>query len=181
MAVSDSRTTHIPDEAAFVASLLPEAQLFFGADATLDNFRRHAAGAKILHLAAHGIFRRDNPLFSAIRLADGDLNLIDLPHAGLDIDLVTLSACNSGSSVPVGGDELLGMTRGFLSAGARNLLVSLWEIDDAATKDFMKSFYTSLLEGNSGQHAARDATRNARSLRAHPYYWAPFMLVGGSA
>jgi tetratricopeptide (TPR) repeat protein len=180
MGVPDSRSPHMMQEARSVAEMLPESQLFTGPDATIGNFREHASGARIVHLATHGMFRRDNPLFSAIQLADGQLNLIDLARSSLDAELVTLSACNTGSSVSVGGDELLGIIRGFLGAGARNLVVSLWEIDDTATMEFMKSFYLSILQGAPLAGALREAIREARAQRPHPYYWAAFVLVGAA-
>lgn len=178
-AVPDARAPLIAEEAAVVADLLTPSRVIYGRDATLDAFRRHASGLRVLHLSTHGIFRTDNPLFSSIQLADGQLNLLDLQHAVVDTELVTLSSCSSGSTVSVGGDERLGLIRGFLAAGARNLLVSLWDIDDASTMEFMRSFYANF-HGLSLPHALRQAMLDVREKYPHPYHWSPFILVGGS-
>ena len=180
IAVGDARAPHASTEGQLVAELLPGARLFSGDTATIDAFRRNRSGLRFLHLATHAFFRRDNPLFSSIQFADGRVNLIELQHAGFDTELVTLSACNTGSSVSVGGDELLGMIRGFLAAGAASLVVSLWEIDDAATKEFMKSFYSSLIANQSAPRALRQAMLDVRRAYPHPYFWAQFIFVGGS-
>jgi CHAT domain-containing protein len=129
-------------------------------------------------LAAHGIFRRDNPMFSALQLADGRINLLDLSKIRLDADLLTLSACNTGSSVAIGGDELVGLMRGFLQAGARSLLVTLWEIDDSSTHEFMRAFYGFLAVGEPLARAVQKAMLAVRERFPHPYFWAPFLLVG---
>lgn len=181
IAVPDERAPRIAEEAREVTRLLAGAQLFLGADASLEALRRHGSGVRILHLAAHGVFRRDNPLFSSIQLADGRLSLIDLNAIDLDVDLLTLSACNTGSSVPVGGDELLGLIRGCLAAGTRSLLVTLWEIDDESAMEFMRSFYRQVVAGQSLSAAVGEAMREVRRRFRHPYYWAPYMLVGDPA
>jgi CHAT domain-containing protein len=178
-AVPDAQAPLIAEEAALVADLLPSSRVLYGPDATLDAFRRHASGLRVLHLSTHGIFRRDNPLFSSIQLADGQLNLLDLEHAVVDTELVTLSSCSSGSTASVGGDERLGLIRGFLAAGAGNLLVALWDIDDASTMEFMRSFYTHIAAHGFPQ-ALRQAMLDVRKKYPHPYHWSPFILVGGS-
>ena len=178
MAAPDARGPNIEKEAAQVAALIPGARLVTGEEATIEAFRGAAANCSILHLAAHGVFRKDNPMFSSIQLADGRLSLFDLAGADWNAGLVVLSACNTGSAVSVGGGELLGLMRGFLAAGARNLLVSLWEVDDSGTADFMADYYRQLASGSEPAAALRHASGNMRRLRPHPYYWAPFILVG---
>ena len=128
--------------------------------------RRHcrrcarARQADILHLATHGRFRPDNPLFSALRLADGWLTVRDACELDLHgCGLVALSACETGVSQVAPGDELLGMTRGFFASGAASLLVSLWPVDDAATVDLMVEFYRRLADG-----AARPPRCGTRSV-----------------
>lgn len=178
MAVPDEWAPRIVEEAQVVAAMLPDSRLLVGKDATLEAFWKYAPSARIFHLAAHGIFRRDNPVFSALQLADGRLSLLDLNQARLHMDLLTLSACNTASSVAVGGDELLGLMRGFLLAGSRSLLVALWEIDDASTQEFMRAFYREAGAGASLAKAVQVAMREVRERYRHPYYWAPFLLVG---
>ena len=178
MAVPDTRTPRIEEEACLVARMLPEAKLLLGEAASLEAFRQHAPDARIFHLAAHGIFRRDNPLFSALQLADSRLSMIDLNRLNLNVGLLTLSACSSGVAVAVGGDELLGLMRGFLQAGVRSLLVTLWDIDDACTKEFMICFYSEVGGGASLASAVQRAMREVRERYSHPYFWAPFLLIG---
>ncbi|MFN7924525.1 MAG: CHAT domain-containing tetratricopeptide repeat protein [Bryobacteraceae bacterium] len=178
IAVPDPLNPKIEEEARSVASLLGDARLADGQEATMAVFREAASRCSVLHLAAHGTFRRDNPMFSFIQLADGRLSLMDLTRARLNAGLVTLSACSTGRSVSVGGDELLGLMRGFLAAGARNLLVSLWEVDDQCTAAFMGAFYRALAGGSDPAGALRRASAEVRAERPHPYYWAPFILVG---
>ncbi len=176
--VADARSPAIETEARRVASLLPDAQLFLGAEATEERLRLAAPNTRILHIATHGFFRRDNPLFSAIRLGDGFLSLFDLYRLDLKTDLVTLSGCSTGLNEVVGGDELLGLTRGLLHAGARAVLLSLWDVQDESTATYMAAFYQRMSEGQTAAAASRDALRNLRSKYEHPYYWAPFCLVG---
>jgi CHAT domain-containing protein len=178
MAVSDVSAPRMEDEAQAVARILPGSVLFAGEQATLEAFHREAPKARMVHLAVHGIFRRDNPMFSALQFADGRLSLLDLNRLNLNVDLLTLSACNTGTSVAVGGDELLGLMRGFLLAGARSLLVTLWEIDDSSTQDFMIAFYREIACGAACSSALQSAAREVRGKYPHPYYWAPFLLVG---
>lgn len=179
IAVPDEHNPDIEREAALVRAAVPEARTIVGSGATLAAFQTAASHCSILHLAAHGVFRRDNPMFSSIQLADGPLSLLDLSHTRLEAGLVTLSACNTGSAVSVGGDELLGLMRGFLAAGARNLLVSLWEVDDKSTTRLMAGFYHHLIDNKTPPALAlRRAAAEIRLEQPHPYFWAPFILVG---
>lgn len=176
--VADARSPAIEREARKVAELLPDSRLFLGEAATEEQLRLVAPEARILHIATHGFFRRDNPLFSAIRLGDGFLSLFDLYRLDLTADLVTLSGCSTGLNEVVGGDELLGLTRGLLHAGARAVLLSLWDVQDESTAEYMTMFYGRMAEGQTAAVASRDALRNLRNKYEHPYYWAPFCLVG---
>ena len=176
--IADARSPAIESEARKVAELLPHAQLYLGEAATEERLRLAAPRTRILHIATHGFFRRDNPLFSAIRLGDGFLSLFDLYRLDLKADLVTLSGCSTGLNEVVGGDELLGLTRGLLHAGARSVLLSLWDVQDGSTAEYMATFYRRMAEGQTAAAASRDALRNLRSKYEHPYYWAPFCLVG---
>ncbi|MEZ4675179.1 MAG: CHAT domain-containing protein [Caldilineaceae bacterium] len=98
--------------------------------------------------------------------------------------LVTLSACQTGRSVIGGGDELLGLMRAFLAAGAASVVMSLWSVHDESTALLMQSFYQALLRGQSKQHALQQAQGHLRTnddRYAHPYFWAPFLLIGDAA
>lgn len=178
MAVADQYAPHIKREADEVGRALPAAHVLRGDDATADRLRDLGSRARFVHIATHGFFRRDNPMLSAVRLADGYLSLADLYTLSLDADLVTLSGCGTGLSAVVGGDELVGMMRGLLFAGARSVLLTMWQVDDLSTAEFMSSFYALLVKGSSKTEAVSAAMREVRQRFPHPYYWAPFVLVG---
>jgi CHAT domain-containing protein len=149
-----------------------------GAEATEQAFQRHAPRADLIHLASHAVFREDNPLFSAIRLADGWLSLYDLYRLRLRASLVTLSACETGVSQVLAGDELVGLSRGFFEAGAASVVVSLWSVDDESTARLMERFYAGLAAGLGPAVAMRRAQAELRPASSHPYYWAPFVVIG---
>ena len=178
MGVPDARAPFIADEIEGVARVLPDSRVFLGSDATADQLRTHSGESRFVHIAAHGLFRRDNPMFSSIRLGDGPLGVYDLYQLRLSADLVTLSGCSTGRSAVVGGDELLGLVRGLLYAGARAVLLTLWDAYDRSAADFMTAFYRHLRSGRSKGVAARDAMRELRHAYPHPFYWAPFTLIG---
>ena len=101
----------------------------------------------------------------------------------LDADLVTLSACETGTGRALGGEGLVGLSRAFQFAGARSLLVSLWRVDDAATAALMRRFYTHLAGGAPKDEALRRAQRELMggaegAEAARPAHWAAFQLVG---
>ena len=128
-----------------MAACLPAAELHLGAEASAAVLRDKGEGKRFVHMAAHGFFRPDNPMFSGIRLGGGSyLTLYDLYNLKLPAELVALSACVSGVSVIAAGDELLGLARGLFRAGAASLLLALWEVPDQSTADFMKVFYARL-------------------------------------
>ncbi|HFD39671.1 MAG TPA: CHAT domain-containing protein [Anaerolineae bacterium] len=136
---------------------------------------------ELLHLATHSRFRADDPLFSSLELADGPLWVYDLYRLRLRASLVTLSACDTGQGT-LRGRELLGLTRGFLSAGAASVLVSLWAVDDRSTAALMGAFYRHLGAGATRSEALRAAQlgllRGERLVWRHPAHWAAFCLVG---
>lgn len=149
--------------------------------ASLATLQQIAATVTILHLATHGEFRTDDALYSYLLLADGRLTTLDIFNLRLQASLVTLSACDTGQSLIGGGDELLGLLRAFLYAGAASVVVSHWRVDDAATHALMAAFYRQIAAGASKAAALALAQRQwlaAYSPAAHPYRWAAFFLVG---
>ncbi len=143
--------------------------------------------AGIIHLAAHAWFRPDVPLFSGVELGDGVLTTADVFNLDLSAVLVTLSACETGRVQIGAGDELAGLTRAFLYAGAAALLVSQWRVDDASTAVLMTRFYQELAAG-AGPAAALRAAQLAvlsgempQNERTHPFYWAGFQVIGAAS
>jgi tetratricopeptide (TPR) repeat protein len=174
------RLPHVLEEAAAVTALL-SGESYQEEAATRAALVEAAPRHGVLHLAAHGEARLDNPLFAHIRLADGQLSTADVFNLDLDGALVTLSACESGRSAVTGGDELIGLSRGFLHAGASTLVQSLWRVEDRSTASLMRRFYQELVEGRPKGSALGEAQLALLdSGVAHPYFWAPFQLVGDS-
>ncbi len=166
LGVADQRAPRILEEARAVAESLPEATLLLGEAASEDALKRHGASSRFIHIATHGLFRRDNPMFSAIQLGTSRLSLFDLYNLRLGAELVVLSGCGTGLNAVLGADELVGLTRGLLYAGAQSVLVSLWDVNDASTADFMRRFYHHLARGT---HRARALQRTMLDLReTHP-------------
>jgi CHAT domain-containing protein len=178
MGLPDAQTPCITEEVRAVSGLLPNPLVFLGAEAGADELRTHGPTSQFVHIATHGLFRRDNPMFSSIRLGSGPLSVYDLYELRLSAELVTLSGCGTGLNVIVGGDELLGLVRGLLYAGARAVLLTLWDAYDRSTADFMGTFYGHLQAGSSKARAVQAATQEIRERYRHPFYWAPFTLVG---
>lgn len=178
LGVPDPRAPQILREVMAVSAILPRAELLVGKQATEEALRQKGSSSPCIHIATHAYFRQDSPLFSGIRLGTSYLTLFDLHHMTLPAQLITLSGCATGMSVVAGGDELLGLARGFLSAGARLLLLTLWDVNDATTTLFMKSFYRRIRDGQDPALAVRHAMLELRGEYAHPYYWAPFLLIG---
>jgi CHAT domain-containing protein len=152
-------------------------------EATRANLEALAGTAQVIHLATHSEFRPDTPLFSTLYLADGPLTAIDVFNLELSASLVTLSACQTGTNAVGGGDELVGFSRAFLYAGAASLLLSLWRVEDQATAQLMERFYQGLLDGLSKPAALRQAQLalmqgNEGYRYRHPFFWAPFVLIG---
>lgn len=224
-----------------IKAILPpftEAQPLFREQATETNVRKLADRYQVVHFACHGKFYEEAPLRSALRLAkddqyDGNLEVSEL--FGLDLaqaSLVTLSACTTGLSEVTQGDELIGLVRGFIYAGAPSVVATLWNISDWSTSFLAEKFYELLKTAAMGSvsrdkaWALQQAQRYLKDLTAgqaievlerrlatighqadaevqrarlerlrnrlldktdgdinkcifpHPYYWAPFLLVG---
>ncbi|HEU5101266.1 MAG TPA: CHAT domain-containing tetratricopeptide repeat protein [Roseiflexaceae bacterium] len=159
-------------------------QQLFGGDAYYDGGARRtalrAAPTQVLHIVAHGEHRLDQPELSYIQLADGQLYTDDLLQHDLSYELVTLSACETGRATIAAGDELIGLGRGVLYAGAGALLVSLWRVADVLTVGLMEQFYRELCAGASKAAALRAAQCAVLCAdpRSHPAFWGAFQLVG---
>ena len=173
---------HAQTEALNVSKVLPNSRALVRREASESAFKRYGEGFKYLHIASHGTFNADSPLTSALLLAkdstnDGTLTVGELYSMRLNADLVTLSACETGLGKIANGDDVVGLTRGFLYAGSRSIVASLWKVDDEATAYLMTRFYGAL-KGTSKREALRLAQLETRKKYPHPYYWAAFQLTG---
>jgi len=180
LGVPDAQAPLIDAEVRAVANAIPGATLRIGEAATEHELRTTGRHSRILHIASHGYFRPESPMFSGIRLGDIYLSVYDLYRLRLDADLVTLSGCATGAKVAAAGDELLGIARGLFCAGASTLVLSLWNVHDESTADFMTRFYERIATGTAPVNALREAMGEVRAASPHPYYWAPFVVTGKS-
>jgi CHAT domain-containing protein/tetratricopeptide (TPR) repeat protein len=178
--VADELAPLVEEEARAVAELLPSSQLLCGSEATWDALRGAVIGVQHLHLAGHTVFRPDNPMFSAIKLADTWVTAADLLTTSLDGATVVLSSCDSARTQSRGSAEINGFVRSFLGAGAATVLASQWSADDTATRALMESFYRNLANDNPAG-ALRSAQLALAERWPHPYYWAPWVLTGRHA
>lgn len=176
--ISEPGTPSITEEVGVLRTIFPDTTVVTGSDATLDNLMLLAPGARFLHLASHGYFRRDNPMFSFLKLADSRLDFYNLLDLKLNAEMVTLSGCQTGVNKVFPGDELHGLMRGFLGAGASSLVVSLWAVNDRSTAELMRAMYTQIRAGSPKRSALRSAQLAIKDAYGHPYYWAPFLLIG---
>lgn len=139
---------------------------FVGADATSKTLFAKAQCAKWLHLSTHGVFDQHDPMRSYIELADGPLYAHQVTaNLRLQADLVVLSACNSGINQILPGDEPLGLVRSFLRAGAASVMVTLWPVNEVATRLLMEYFYQDLRAGYGAADALNLARQRLRTLR----------------
>ena len=173
----EQSAAEVEKEARVVAGALPGSRLLL--DAPLDGaaLEKAARGRPLVHLATRAHFRRDNPMFSSIELSGGQLTLFDIYNLHLDADLVGLTGCSTGLDTLVDSDALLGLTRGLLYAGARSLLIDLWRNAAEANRQFLTDFYT-LLGDRPASAALREAQLAQRQRHGHPFFWAPYHLVG---
>ena len=155
---------HAEAEAGWIAHQFSGAALL-GEAATPDAVRAALSGQRVIHFSCHGHFRRREPMASGLALAGGELTAAEvLRSVRLEAEVVTLSACDTGLNRLTPGDELLGLTRAFLGAGARSLLVALWPIHEVPTRLFMERFYEAWLAGAARARAVAEAQRYVRSI-----------------
>jgi CHAT domain-containing protein/Tfp pilus assembly protein PilF len=145
---------------------------------------------RIVHFATHGLLDSRRPEFSGLVLSlvdergnprDGFLDLQDIYNLNLPIDLVVLSACETALGKDVSGEGLVGLTRGFMHAGAPRVVASLWKVDDVATAELIEKFYRAMLKEGKPPAAALRSAQLAMSIEKRwsaPYFWAGFIFEG---
>lgn len=180
LALADTqRLTHAGEEARAVAAVHPGCEVFEGAQATRATLQAKAATARVLHLICHARFRRDNPSFSALQLADGEMTVEQVAGLPLHADLVVLSACDSARADAGAADDGVGLVQAFQGAGSGRVLASLWPVHDAVGAQWMAALHRSLAAGDPPARALQVAQRDVASRHPHPFFWAPFTLHGG--
>ncbi len=178
MGVADLSIPFVTEEVRRVSSFFTTPRTYLEDTATTTVFRNQAARSDIVHLACHGLFRNGNPMFSALKLYEAWLTATEVLALDLQGALVTLSACESGRNQVLAGDEIIGLTRAFLGAGTATLVVSQWLVEDQSTAQLMTTFYDQLTKGHARSAALRNAQLALKEHYPHPYYWAPFILIG---
>jgi CHAT domain-containing protein len=167
-------------ELRMIAAAWPHAVVLDGNAATRAALQRHASAAGVLHLACHGEFRGDNPLFSALHLADGALTALDVEHLVLPAGaFVVLGACEAARADDALGDEAIGLVRALLVAGAAHVLGASWPIDDADTASWMGALHRALAAGATVPAAVQAVQRAWIDDGALAAQWAAFVLHGG--
>ena len=179
LALPDPAIPQAEHEVRAAAFHFAASHLFLGEQAGSDGLQTAAASGDVLHIATHGVFRADNPFFSALKLADGWIDVRAIYRLPLTARLVVLSACESGAVQVQGGDEPIGLGRGFLVAGAQALVISLWNVHDASAALLMDDFYACLVGDQMAPAAALcTAQRHAAEGGRHPFYWASYVAMG---
>jgi len=172
----------LPGAAAEVASLArsyPGSLRLSGANAVCSQVCAALNGARLAHVAAHGRFRADNPLFSCLELADGPLTVYDLEALERAPTTLVLSACESGSSVVSPGDELMGLVAALLALGTRTVVASVFPVPDEATRPLMLALHRGLRAGHPPARAlARAQADTAASAAADRAAAAAFVCFG---
>jgi CHAT domain-containing protein len=172
------------DQEAEATARLYQGKALLSGHASKDEFLRLAADYDILHIASHAELNTRSPLFSRILLTpnqNGNQGLEVREIYDLNLkrtNLVMLSACETQVGAQSRGDEIVGLNRPFIYAGAATVIASLWRVDDQATSLLMRSFYTHLKRGIGKAEALRRAQSETRRQYADPYYWAAFVLTG---
>jgi CHAT domain-containing protein len=170
-------------ETAGIAAEYPKARRASGEAFTHDEARRALLSADTVHFATHGLLEEEAPLFSALLTSPAAgqpsrLSLYEIVGMKLRARLVVLSACETGLGKLQGGDEITGLTRTFLTAGADTVVASLWKVSDESTAMLMQEFYRRLGDGLAPAAALRESALAVRAKYQHPFYWAPFVVTG---
>lgn len=187
------RFTRLPgarQEVREIGELFEDAKnvVVTGTEASEKKFKREAPGYRLIHLATHGVADDREPLYSKLLLGvdegeeeDGFLHAYEVSRMNLNCELVVLSACETAIGPLSKGEGLLGLSRSFLHAGSSSVVASLWSVDES-TQFIMTEFYRHLDDGKA--RALRKAKLKALELErggmslAHPFFWAPFVVIG---
>jgi tetratricopeptide (TPR) repeat protein len=178
-------------EVKAIAGLFPpeKRRVYIGENATEDALKSEFLSRfNRIHLATHSLIDESSPWRSFVLLAldnnprqDGFLEVGEVSDLVLDCDLVVLSSCQTGRGQLLAGEGIVGLSRAFLVAGARSVVVSLWDASEGSTSSLMEAFYQRLVHGAGNASALREAKLqmiDSGNETTHPYYWAPFVLVG---
>ena len=182
------RLRYSNEEVRRISSEIPKSTILTREKASEDLVKRaNLSDYKVIHFAAHGLIDDQKPSRSAIVLTldndpaeDGFLQMREILNLKLNADLVVLSSCQTGLGQFIRGEGIEGLSRAFFYAGASSVLMSLWNINDQVSSQFMERFYLHLKSSETLAEALRAVKLEMinSSVVSHPYYWAPFVLNG---
>lgn len=181
IAVADENAPLIDEEADLLGrahGLDAGRDVLRGGAATIDQVRQAVRGRSTLHFACHGRFIGSLPNASGIKLADGWMPVREIVDLELDAQVVFLAACETGRNSVLAGDELAGISRAFLAAGARCLVAGLWSVRDHAALAVSESFHQEFASGARPSAALRSAVLASLQKWSHPSWWSPFVVTG---
>ncbi|MBE0539134.1 MAG: CHAT domain-containing protein [Ignavibacterium sp.] len=164
-------------------NLFANGFVLLSGDATEKKFKENASQSSIIHLSTHSFLHKNQPLIifsqNNDEKEDGYLETGEILQLNLNSDLVVLSSCRSGLGTVDDAEGVLGMQKSFFEAGAKSVVVSLWDVNDKYTSLFMQSFYKYLSEGFNKSESLRKAKLFfIKNYSANPYYWSAFVLSG---
>lgn len=183
--VSDEAIPYAEDEARAAWNALPGADLIIGSEATIENVSQAMRSRSIIHIATHARYVASNPGASGLRLADGWISAWNLGDIELGGAHVVLSGCGTGRAERSPGDELLGLVRAFLGAGASSLVLTHWALHDQSAREMVAEWYTSMYDNPMCESALpADALGRVQLGKFrqghHPAGWASFFVIGSA-
>ncbi len=180
--VGDARDLqHVPRELDAVLSAAPDHfAIQIHREARRSDWPRRGS-ARIWHFAGHALLNAENPFYSSLGLHDGPLFAADFRMRRVNVELVTLAACQSGAQVALPGEESTGLVRSLLEMGARNVVAGHWPVADESTAAWMTLFYRAYFKQKNIAEAARYASAAVREKYPSAYHWAAFCLYGAGS
>lgn len=180
------------EEVSYISKNVP-SDIYFDDEASEANFKVQASDYSVLHLAMHTIMNDEDPMFSKLAFTrnwndtteDHNLYTYEIYNLDLNAEMVVLSSCSSGYGKMQKGEGMMSMSRGFIYAGCPSIVMTLWQISDRSSAELMSKFYKHLKKGKSKKESLRNAKieyiKSSDNLKANPYFWSAFLLVGDSA
>jgi CHAT domain-containing protein/Flp pilus assembly protein TadD len=166
------------EEVNAVVELFPDSTQLIEEQLTSAKFRKVGTESGTLHVATHGVFDSEYPLFSGLVTSDGMVTVADILEWDHTPDLVVLSACETALGDLGKGDDIIGLSSAFQAGGTRCLVATLWPVSDESTSLWMTAFYDALKDNQTTAEASAGATLALRERYPSPYHWAPFVVIG---
>jgi tetratricopeptide (TPR) repeat protein len=168
---------HIESEVEQIRSLFPNAKVFSRVEEILNSSEEHSFD--LIHVAAHGRYDHENPMFSSIQLQDGHLLACDIARSSFRTRIATLASCDSASMGQPSGWEPQGLARAFLARRSEVVIGSLWPLNDQVAEHGFGSFYRRLKDGISVSTSLSEARADLKSKFVDPAYWGSLIMFGG--